>query len=63
MSKQKLHEMLGLSVEETLNRLIWLGQTMHKHKEEFGEPLNLKHLEAVLRANSAPKEEKNTWPS
>jgi hypothetical protein len=31
---------------------------MHKHKEEFGEPLNLKHLEAVLHANSAPKEEK-----
>ena len=59
MSKQKLHEMLGLSVEETLNRLIRLGQIMHKHKEEFGEPLNLKHLEAVLHANSWPKEEKN----
>jgi hypothetical protein len=60
MSKQKLHEMLGLSVEETLNRLIRLGQIMHKHKEEFGEPLNLKHFEAVLHANSWPKEEKNT---
>ena len=59
MSKQKLHEMLGLSVEETLNRLIRLGQIMHKHKEEFGEPLNLNHLEAVLHANSWPKE-KNT---
>jgi hypothetical protein len=33
---------------------------MHKHKEEFGEPLNLKHLEAVLHANSWPEEEKNT---
>ena len=61
MKKQKpLNEQFGLSVEETLNRLIWLGQIMHKHKEEFGEPLNLKHLEAVLHANSAPKEEKNT---
>ena len=56
MSKQKLHEMLGLSVEETLNRLIWLGQTMRWYEEEHGEKLDAKILSAVLNANSWPKE-------
>ena len=55
---QRLHERLGLSVEEALNRLIWFGQISHKYKEEFGETMNPKHLEAVL--NATPLKEKNT---
>ena len=55
---QRLHERLGLSVEEALNRLIWFGQISHKYKEEFGETMNPKHLEAVL--NATPPKEKNT---
>ena len=60
MTKKKMHEVLGLSVEETLNRFIRLGQIMHQYKQEHGEKLDLKDLEAVLHANSWPKEEKNT---
>ena len=59
MSKQKIHEVLGLSVEETLSRLISLGQIMHQYKLKHGEELDLRDLEAVLHANSWPKEEKN----
>jgi hypothetical protein len=58
MRKQKpLNEQFGLSVEETLNRLIWLGQTMRRYEEEHGEKLDAKILLAVLNANSWPKEE------
>ena len=57
MKKQKpLNEQFGLSVEETLNRLIWLGQTMRRYEEEHGEKLDAKILSAVLNANSLPKE-------
>lgn len=57
-NKQHIHERLGMSVEEALNRLIWFGQISHKYKEEFGETMNPKHLEAVLNA-TPPKEKKN----
>jgi DNA-binding TFAR19-related protein (PDSD5 family) len=50
---QRLHERLGLSVEETLNRLIAYGQLNHKYK-----PIDSKHLEAVLNA-TPPKERNN----
>jgi hypothetical protein len=57
MKKQKpLNEQFGLSVEETLNRLIWLGQTMRRYEKETGEKLDAKILLAVLNANSLPKE-------
>jgi hypothetical protein len=56
-NKQHIHERLGMSVEEALNRLIWFGQISHKYKEEFGETMNPKHLEAVL--NATPPKEKN----
>jgi hypothetical protein len=60
MKKQKpLNEQFGLSVEETLNRLIWLGQTMRVYEEEHGEKLDAKILSAVLNANSLPKEMNN----
>ena len=54
--KQKLHERLGLSVEETLERLLALGRLKHQHEKIYGEKLNLKHLDAILHANTAPKE-------
>jgi hypothetical protein len=57
-NKQHIHERLGMSVEEALNRLIWFGQISHKYKEEFGETMNPKHLEAVLNA-TPPKEKSN----
>jgi len=47
-----------MSVEQALNRLIWFGQISHKYKEEFGETMNPKHLEAVL--NATPPKEENT---
>ena len=50
---QRLHERLGLSVEEALNRLIAFGQLHHKHK-----PIDPKQLEAVL--NNTSWKEKNT---
>lgn len=50
---QRLHERLGLSVEEALNRLIAFGQLHHKHK-----PIDPKHLEAVLN-NTSWKEKSN----
>ena len=57
MTKQKpLNEQFGLSVEETLNRLIWLCQTMRRYEQEHGEKLDAKILSAVLNANSWPKE-------
>jgi len=59
-NKKPLNEQFGLSVEETLNRLIWLGKTMHWYEQEHGEKLDAKVLSAVLNANSWPKEEKNT---
>lgn len=49
-NKQPLHERLGMSVEEALNRLISFGQLNHKYKQEHGESINPKHLEAVLHA-------------
>ena len=49
-NKQHIHERLGMSLEEALNRLIAFGQLHHKHK-----PIDPKHLEAVLN-NSAWKE-------
>ena len=55
---QRLHERLGLSVEETLNRLISYGQINHKYKQENGESINPQHLEAVL--NALPLKERNT---
>jgi len=58
MRMQELHERVGLSVEETLNRLIGLGQITHKYEEEHGEKLDLRYLEAVLNANSPKKEDK-----
>ena len=54
-NKQHIHERLGMSVEEALNRLIWFGQLNHKYKQEHGESINPKHFEAVLHAT-----EKNT---
>jgi len=57
-NKQPLHERLGMSVEETLNRLISFGQLNHKYKQAHGESINPKHLDAVLNATQ-PKE-KNT---
>jgi hypothetical protein len=60
MRKQKLHEVLGLSVEETLNRLIRVGQIAHQYKQDHGEKLDMRYLLAVLHANSPPKEEKTT---
>ena len=59
-NKTPLNEQFGLSVEETLNRLIWLGKTMHWYEQEHGEKLDAKVLSAVLNANSWPKQEKNT---
>ena len=56
--KQKLHERLGLSVKETLERLVALGRTMKQYERDHGEKLNLKHLEAVLYANTPLKERK-----
>jgi len=51
--KQKLHERFGLSVEESLNRLIRLGQLAHQWEQTHpGEKLNPAHLEAVLNANT-----------
>ena len=49
-NKQPLHERLGLTVEEALNRLILFGQLNHKYKQEHGESINQKHLDAVLNA-------------
>ena len=51
--KPQLHERLGMSVEEALNRLIAFGQLHHKHK-----PIDPKHLEAVL--NNTSWKEKNS---
>ena len=59
-NKKPLNEQFGLSVEESLNRLIWLGQTMRWYEQKHGEKLDAKVLSAVLNANSWPKEEKNT---
>ena len=57
MTKKKLHEQLGLSVEETLNRMIGLGQLIHKYEQEHGEKPDLKHVQAVLHANApTPKQ-------
>ena len=53
--KPQLHERLGMSTEEALNRLISFGQINHKYKQEHGESINPKHFEAVLHAT----EEKN----
>ena len=47
---QRLHERLGLSLEEALNRLISFGQLNHKYK-----PIDPKHLEAVLNNTSWEK--------
>jgi hypothetical protein len=58
MKKQKLNEILGLSTEETLNRLLSLGRITHQYKQTHGEKLPLKHLDAALRANSQPAKEK-----
>ena len=33
-NKQPLNEQFGLSVEESLKRLIWLGQTMRWYEQE-----------------------------
>jgi hypothetical protein len=55
-NKQPLHERLGLTVEEALNRLILFGQLNHKYKQEHGESINPKHFDAVLNATQ-PKEE------
>ena len=52
-NKQHIHERLGMSVEEALNRLIAFGQLHHKHK-----PIDPKHLEAVL--NNTSWKEKNS---
>ena len=57
-NKKPLNEQFGLTVEESLNRLIWLGQTMRWYEQEHGEKLDAKVLSAVLNANSLPKEEK-----
>jgi hypothetical protein len=48
--KQPLHERLGLTVEEALNRLISFGQLNHKYKQAHGESINPQHLDAVLNA-------------
>ena len=56
-NKQPLNEQFGLSVEEALNRLIWLGQTMRWYEQEHGKKLDAKVLSAVLNANSLPKAE------
>jgi hypothetical protein len=48
--KPQLHERLGMSTEEALNRLISFGQLNHKYKQENGESINPQHLEAVLNA-------------
>jgi hypothetical protein len=48
--KLQLHERLGMSTEEALNRLISFGQLNHKYKQENGESINPQHLEAVLNA-------------
>ena len=52
---QRLHERLGLSTEEALNRLISFGQLNHKYKQEHGESINPKHLDAVLNATQPKK--------
>lgn len=52
---QHLHERLGMSTEEALNRLIQFGQLNHKYKQEHGESINPQHLDAVLNATQ-PKE-------
>jgi hypothetical protein len=52
--KKPLNERLGLSVEETLERLLALGRIMKQYERDHGEKLNLKHLEAVLYANTVP---------
>ena len=54
--KKPLNEQFGLSVEETLNRLIWLGKTLRWYEQEHGEKLDAKVLSAVLNANSPPQE-------
>ena len=54
--KKPVNERLGLTVEETLERLLALGKLMRSYEKERGEKLNLKHLEAVLYANTAPGE-------
>ena len=48
--KPQLHERLGMSTEEALNRLISFGQLNHKYKQENGESINPQHLDAVLNA-------------
>ena len=53
--KPQLHERLGMSTEEALNRLISFGQLNHKYKKKHGESINPKHLDAVLNA-TPPKE-------
>lgn len=53
--RKPMNERLGLTVEETLERLLALGKIMRSYEKEHGEKLNLKHLEAVLNANTAPK--------
>ena len=55
--KKRLHEQLGLSVGETLERLLELGKLMRQYERDHGEKLNFKHLEAVLYANTAPQSE------
>lgn len=52
MTKQPLHERLGLSTEETLNRLISIRQCAHRYEKEYKEKMNLKFLVAVLGANT-----------
>jgi len=54
--KKPVNERLGLTVEETLERLLALGKLMRSYEKEHGEKLNLKHQEAVLYANTAPGE-------
>jgi hypothetical protein len=54
--KPQLHERLGMSVEEALNRLISFGQLDHKYKQEHGESINPKHLDAVLNATQSKEE-------
>ena len=44
----------GLSTAEATNRLIQFGQLNQEHKKEFGENINLKHLDAVLHNSHWP---------
>lgn len=51
---QKKPQHPSLSTAEATNRLIQFGQLNHEYKKEFGESINLKHLEAVLHNSYWP---------